>query len=97
MRLGLGHMDEKGMQLLSKKGILFGVKIANLEFCEHCVMGKKHRLKFSRGAHITKVLDISIHRSNCWGPSRVEGMGGYRYFVSFVDDKSKKLMTNTFE
>ena len=46
-------MGEKGMQLLSKRGLLSGIKVGNLEFCEHCVFGKKHRSKFSKGAHIT--------------------------------------------
>ena len=84
----LGHMGEKWMQLLSKRGLLSGIKVANLEFCEHCVFGKKHRSKFSKGAHITNdVLDY-IH-SDCWCPSRVEGMEGFYYFVSFIDDKSR--------
>ena len=60
----LGHRGEKGMQLLSKWGLLSGIKVANLEFCEHCVFGKKRRSKFSKGAHITDdVLDY-IH-SDC--------------------------------
>ena len=80
-------MGEKEMQLLSKRGILSGIKVANLEFCEHCVFGKKYRSKFSKGAHITNdVLDY-IHSD--WGPSRAEGIGGFRYFVSFVDNKSR--------
>ena len=52
------------------------------------MFGKKNRSKFSKGAHfIDDVLDY-IH-SDCWGLSRVEGMGGFHYFVSFVDDKSR--------
>ncbi|GKF22988.1 retrovirus-related pol polyprotein from transposon TNT 1-94, partial [Tanacetum coccineum] len=39
----LGHMSEKGMVILSKRGLLDNHKVANLEFCEHCVMGKQKR------------------------------------------------------
>ena len=41
---------------------------------------------FEKGAHITHVVLDYIH-SGCWGESRVESMGGFGYFVSFVDDK----------
>nr|GEU84370.1 retrovirus-related Pol polyprotein from transposon TNT 1-94 [Tanacetum cinerariifolium] len=37
----LGHMGEKGMKNLAKKGL---IKVScNLEFCEHCVFGKQKR------------------------------------------------------
>ncbi|GAV85826.1 gag_pre-integrs domain-containing protein/UBN2_2 domain-containing protein, partial [Cephalotus follicularis] len=36
----LGHMSERGLQILSKKGLLAGVKSGKLDFCEHCVYGK---------------------------------------------------------
>ena len=32
----LGHMGEKRMSMLSKKGYLEGAKIGKLEFCDHC-------------------------------------------------------------
>nr|GEW33082.1 hypothetical protein [Tanacetum cinerariifolium] len=39
----LGHMGEKGMNNLAKKGL---IKVTcNLEFCEHCVLGKQKRHK----------------------------------------------------
>ncbi|GJX92940.1 retrovirus-related pol polyprotein from transposon TNT 1-94 [Tanacetum coccineum] len=41
----LGHMSEKGMVILSKRGLLDNHKIASLEFCEHCVIGKQKRHK----------------------------------------------------
>lgn len=33
----LGDPDEKTLQNLVKRGLLKGVKIGKLEFCEHCV------------------------------------------------------------
>ncbi|KAG6424147.1 hypothetical protein SASPL_114560 [Salvia splendens] len=39
----LGHMGERGMQILSKRYFLFGHKVKNLDFCEHCVFWKLHR------------------------------------------------------
>ena len=36
----LGHVGEKSLQILAKQGLLEGVKICKLDFCEHCVKGK---------------------------------------------------------
>ncbi|GKD61890.1 retrovirus-related pol polyprotein from transposon TNT 1-94, partial [Tanacetum coccineum] len=36
----LGYVSEKGMVILSKRGKLDNNKVANLEFCEHCVIEK---------------------------------------------------------
>ncbi|KAK2970416.1 hypothetical protein RJ640_016270 [Escallonia rubra] len=51
----LGHMSERGMDVLSKQGLLGSKKIGKLDFCEHCVFGKQCRVKFSRVVHTTKV------------------------------------------
>ncbi|GJR59569.1 retrotransposon protein, putative, ty1-copia subclass [Tanacetum coccineum] len=50
----LDIMSEKGMVILSKRGLLDNHKVANLEFCEHCVMGKQKRVSFSKAIHQTK-------------------------------------------
>ncbi|XP_059671098.1 uncharacterized protein LOC132316642 [Cornus florida] len=36
----LGHMSERGLTELSKRGLLGGEKTGKLDFCEHCVFGK---------------------------------------------------------
>jgi transposase InsO family protein len=83
-------MGERGMQILSKRDFLSGHKVQGLEFCEHCVFGKLHRSKFpTKAVHRTKGTLDYIHM-DCWGPSRVESIGGHRYFVSMIDDYSRK-------
>ncbi|KAK3006258.1 hypothetical protein RJ639_016884 [Escallonia herrerae] len=52
----LGHMSERGIDVLSKQGPLESKKTGKLDFCEHCVFGKQWRVKFSRAVHITKVM-----------------------------------------
>ncbi|GKF42324.1 putative RNA-directed DNA polymerase, partial [Tanacetum coccineum] len=39
----LGHMSEKGMSILSKKNVLYGVHDINLKKCSHCLAGKQTR------------------------------------------------------
>lgn len=45
----LGHMSDRGMQILSKADLLCGHKVTNFEFSEHCAFGKLHRSKFLKG------------------------------------------------
>ena len=49
----LGHISEKGITL-SKQGLLGGHKVADLEFCEHCIFDKQCRIQFCKVVHRTK-------------------------------------------
>nr|GFB96060.1 retrovirus-related Pol polyprotein from transposon TNT 1-94 [Tanacetum cinerariifolium] len=69
----LGHMGEKGMKNLAKKGLIKAS--CNLKFCEHCVFGRKKRVSFSPCIHRTRDALDYIH-SNLWGPSPVTYRGG---------------------
>lgn len=86
----LGHISERGLQELEKQGLLCGDKVEGLEFCEHCIYGKQTRVKFNTGIHKTKGKLDYIH-SDLWGPSKVPSHGGNRYFITFIDDFSRKV------
>ena len=47
-----GHIGEKGLQSLQGKGMVEGMSNCNsyFDFCEHCLYGKKNRVKFPSGA-----------------------------------------------
>ncbi|KAH9651061.1 hypothetical protein KPL70_026606 [Citrus sinensis] len=88
--LRLGHMSIKGLQELSKQGLLGGDRIQQLEFCENCIFGKSHRSKFNKGEHMSKqVLDYA--HTDLWGPAQVPSLSGGRYFMSLIDDYSRKV------
>ncbi|KAL3505148.1 hypothetical protein ACH5RR_034989 [Cinchona calisaya] len=36
----LGHMSEKGLTMLSKRGLFSGQSTGAMDFCEHCIFGK---------------------------------------------------------
>jgi hypothetical protein len=85
----LGHMSEKSLAELSKRGLLEGYS-ENLKFCEHCIFGKHKRVKFNTSTHTTeKILDY-VH-SDLWGPSRKPSFGGSRYMMTIIDDYSRKV------
>ena len=86
----LAHITERGLKELSNQGLLGNDKVTFLKFCEKCVFGKATRLKFSLGRKETKQTLDYIH-SNPWGPSQVPSLGGARFFVSFIDDYSRKV------
>ncbi|GKV43027.1 hypothetical protein SLEP1_g50368 [Rubroshorea leprosula] len=92
----LGHMSERGMMELSKRGLLCGRKIGKLDFCEHYVYGKQCRLQFGKGVHQTQGTVDYIH-SDLWGPSPVASKGGVVYMLTFIDDYSRKVWVYTLK
>ncbi|KAH9753759.1 hypothetical protein KPL71_015193 [Citrus sinensis] len=90
----LGHAGEKSLQTLMRHGLLKGTKTYKLNFCEHCVVGKKTRVKFGTANHDTRKILEYIH-SDVWGPTKTASIGGSHYFVTFVDDFSRHMWVYT--
>ncbi|KAK0608121.1 hypothetical protein LWI29_025797 [Acer saccharum] len=86
----LGNMSERGILELSKRNLLNGDQVNKLDFCECCVLGKQHRISFNTAQHTSKQILEYVH-SNLWGPSKVPTHGGNRYFLSLIDDHSRKV------
>ena len=86
----LGHMSERGMAELHKRGLLKGIKTCKLDFCKYCVLGKQSRVQFKTAKHKTEGILDYVH-TDLWGPTSVESRTGHRYFVSFIDDYSRKV------
>jgi transposase InsO family protein len=85
----LGHMLERGLKVLAKRDLLPELKSVSLPFCEHCVVSKQNRLKFDRSTTKSKhILDL-IH-SDVWESPQMS-LGGAKYFISFIDDYSRRL------
>ncbi|KAH9793888.1 hypothetical protein KPL71_004697 [Citrus sinensis] len=90
----LGHAGEKSLQTLMRHGLLKGTKTCKLNFCEHCVVGKKTRVKFGTANHDTREILEYVH-SDVWGPTKTASIGGSHYFVTFVDDFSRRVWVYT--
>ncbi|KAL4273006.1 hypothetical protein GQ457_13G030250 [Hibiscus cannabinus] len=88
--LRYGHLNIKGLKLLSDKGMVLGLpKIGSLDLCEGCIYGKQTRKPFpvNKAWRATKCLEL-IHADLC-GPMQTESLGGSRYFLLFNDDYSR--------
>ena len=86
----LGHASGNALQSLVKQGLLKGGKTCKLDFCEHCVLGKQTRVKFDTAVHQTKGTLDYVH-TDVWGPTKVASLGGKYYYVTFVDDYSRRV------
>ncbi|KAL4283725.1 hypothetical protein GQ457_16G004320 [Hibiscus cannabinus] len=84
----LGHMSEQGMKVLVEQKLLPGLTKVSLPLCEHCITSKQHRLKFNTSISRGKVVLELVH-SDVW-QAPVTSLGGAKYFVSFIDDYSRR-------
>lgn len=87
----LSHISAKGLDVLVKKNILQGAKSSIFDKCSHCLEGKQTRVSFKTNPphRQPNVLDL-VHSDVC-GPLKVKTLGGASYFVTFIDDHSRKL------
>ncbi|GKF98141.1 putative RNA-directed DNA polymerase, partial [Tanacetum coccineum] len=85
------------MSILSKKNVLSGVHDINLKKCSHCLAGKQTRLAFKIRSpfRIENILDL-VHSDVC-GPMKTKTLGGCSYFVTFIDDHSRKVWVYTLK
>jgi transposase InsO family protein len=85
----LGHMSEQGLKVLTDK-LLPSLKSLKLDLCKHCIYGKQNRQRFKTERHTSEGILDYIH-SDVWGPSPTISYGGSSYFVTFIDDFSRKV------
>ncbi|KAK3037909.1 hypothetical protein RJ639_031800 [Escallonia herrerae] len=86
----LGHLSESGMKILHSKNALPGMKNIQLDFCESCVYGKQKRVSFWRDGKEKKIERLELVHMDVCGPTTVKSLGGNFYFVSFIDNASRK-------
>ncbi|GJW94200.1 gag-pol polyprotein [Tanacetum coccineum] len=84
----LGHMSEQGMKILVERKLIPGLTKVSLPFCEYCVISKQHRLKF-KASNSRSVSVLELVHSDVW-QAPVQSLGGAKYFVSFIDDYSRR-------
>lgn len=83
-------MSEKELLELHKQKLLDIKEMNELKSCENCILGKSKRIKFSQATRTIQEKLSYIH-ADLWGTARVVTMEGTRYFMSLIDDKSRKV------
>ena len=87
----LGHMSEKGMKMLLSKGKLPKLKFADFEMCESYILGKQKKVSFLKTGRTPKAEKLELVHIDLWGLSLVASLGGSRYYITFIDDSSRKV------
>lgn len=83
----LGHMSEKGLQVLMNYKLLSDLKSLKLDFCKYCMFRRQLKKRFQTRNHNSKQILDYIH-CDLWGPYPTVSYGGASYFLTFIDDFS---------
>ena len=90
-----GHLNFKDLNLIHAKDIVTGLPQVRIpkSVCDHCMISKQTRASFSNYTP-TRTNDLLhvVYYDVC-GPFEVPSLAGNRFFVSFVDEFSRKMWT----
>ena len=87
----LGHMSEKGMKILLSKGKLPELKSIDFDMCESYILGKQKNVNFLKTGRTPTAEKLELVHTDLWGPSLVASLRGSRYYITFIDDSSRKI------
>ena len=88
----LGHLNEQDLKLMANRELVYGLNIksdAKLSECEVCMREKLTRLPFPKTSENRTQDLLEIVYTDVCGPMRCPSVGGKKYFVTFIDDKSR--------
>ena len=87
----LGHMGDKELRELSRRGLISDLKDgATGEICEPCQMEKQRRVQFNIST-TRSATPLELVHMDVWAPAPVSARNGARYFMTLIDDFSRKL------
>ncbi|KAE8706604.1 putative potassium transporter 12 [Hibiscus syriacus] len=83
---------EKGMKTLLSKGNLSDLKNIDVRLCEDCIFGKQKKVSFVKIGKTHKAEKLELVHTDVWGPSPVSSLASSLYYVTFIDDSTKKII-----
>ncbi|KAJ9551831.1 hypothetical protein OSB04_015876 [Centaurea solstitialis] len=83
--------DDEGMNMLVARGKLPDLKKVDSEFCESCVLGMKKKVSFVMEGQTPKAQKLELVYTDVYGPTPVSSLGGSNYYVTFIDDSTRKV------
>ena len=96
----MGHISPLIAKKLVDNKLVTGVRLAETLsgdpfFCESCVYAKATRKSVAKEREGNRAEDFGAEvHSDLWGPAPVATKGGKRYYVTFIDDKTR--LTNLY-
>ena len=76
--------------IFHSRNLLSCLKNADLDFCENFIYGKQKRVRFLRVGKEKKSEKLELVHIDVWGLAQVSSLGGYCYYVNFIDDANRK-------
>ena len=91
--LHFGHLNFSDLKLLSTSGIVRDLSIIDplSHICEVCIIDKQARLSFPSENSWRAEAPLHLVHTNICVPLDPVSLGGNRYFITFIDDFSRKL------
>ena len=90
----IGHANVQRLKTMQSRELVTGLpafKVAEMQkVCEACQFGKQAKAAFPHDKHATRNVLELIH-SDVWGPAKTASMGGCRFYVTFIDDHTRKV------
>ncbi|RVW64514.1 Retrovirus-related Pol polyprotein from transposon TNT 1-94 [Vitis vinifera] len=84
----LDHISRQRLEILVKDGVLSNLDFSDFETCVICLKGKMtSKTRNEKIDRCGSTLDL-IHTDIC-GPLTPTALGGYKYFITFIDDFSR--------
>ena len=79
------------MKIMVAKGKLGDLKSIDIGLCEDCIMGKQKKVTFSKAARSSKPSKLELVHTDVWGLAPVRSLSGSLYYVTFIDDSTRKV------
>ncbi|GJZ62198.1 putative RNA-directed DNA polymerase [Tanacetum coccineum] len=78
-------------EILASKGRIMDLQKAVVGFCEPCVLGKQKKVSFVKSENTRKLKRLELVHTYVYGPASIPSIGGSCYYVTFIDDSSRKV------
>lgn len=87
-----GHLNYQSLSDLSKNNMVNGMNVQEKveSPCQTCMVSKIHSIKFPKQTESKSGELLNIIHSDVCGPMNTTSIGGSKYFLTFIDDKSRK-------
>eukprot|EP00253_Pinus_taeda_P028641 PITA_28641 len=87
-----GHLNYGSLQHLCKENMVTGLPMVSCRdgVCSGCVLGKHHRDSFDKRASSHASAPLQLVHSDLCGPLPVASFSGCKYFLTFIDDFSRR-------
>ncbi|GKU98369.1 hypothetical protein SLEP1_g11381 [Rubroshorea leprosula] len=91
--LRFGHLNFQSLKLLAQGQMVKGLpSIHNPDqLCEACTLGKHHRMPFAAEHQQRATQPLELVHSDVCGPMNTMSNGNNRYFLTFIDDFTRKI------